>query len=240
MQAEALGDWRIASRMSDSGVPQRHVFTHPSKVEHWRHVSEIAALGIAALWALYVFVYQEEIKPARESPEVFSVWNVDHQPLPSGAELVRADFVSKNVGTQTLYVAGAIVSVYGVRFGTTPREWGVPLKNGFGVFNRSLPETSSTLLYSYVHTFPPFHGTAAAEAYDVQPQAEINRKYSFAIPAHTYDVARLEWAACMTKYPNRTWPVTVFRKPDGSYGFAGTAGAVGLVCYSSIHDEFPL
>jgi hypothetical protein len=226
--------------MSDSGVPQRHVFTHPSRVEHWRHVSEIVALAIAAVWALYVFVYQEQVKPARVPPEISSVWTVDHQSLSSGAELVRVDVVSKNVGSQTFYIAGAIVSVYGVRFGATPREWGVPLANGFGVFNRSLPEASSTLLYSYVHAFPPFHGTAAAEAYDIPPQADSDRIYSFAIRPHAYDVARLEWVACLTKYPNRTWPVTIIRKSDGSFGFAGAAGAAGLVCYSSIHDEFPL
>lgn len=209
-------------------------------MEHWRHVAEIAALVIAALWALYVFVYQEQVKPARESPEISSTWSIDHQPLPSGAELVRVDSITKNVGSQTMYVAGVIVTVYGVRFGATPREWGAPLANGFGVLNRTLPEASSTLLYSYVHALPPFHGTAAAEAYDIQPGADVQRNFSFAISPRTYDVARLEWIACLTKYSGRTWPVTVVRKPDGAFAFAGTDGASGLVCYSSVHNEFPL
>ena len=217
-----------------------NVHSHPSKVEHWRHIAEIVALVVAAIWGLYVFVYQEQVKPARESPEISTTAAVTHETLPSGAELVQISEDSRNVGSETFYVAGVIVNAYGIRFGATPRDWGVPLANGFGVINHSLPETSSTLLYSYVHAFSSFHGTAAAEANDIQPQADTHRIFSFAIRPRSYDVGRVEWIICFTKYPDRTWPVTIVRKRDGAYAFNGFAGADGLVCYSSVHDEFPL
>lgn len=214
-----------------------HVHSHPSKVEHWRHVAEIAAILVAAVWALYVFVFQEQIKPARELPELQAVWFVDHQALPHGAELVRVNIVAKNMGTQEMYIAGAIVSVYGIRYGATPRAWGTSLSHGFGVVNHSLPETTTTLLYSYVHAFAEFHGTGFA---NVEPQTGFTRNYSFAIPSHVYDAVKLKWIACQTKYGDRTWPVSIVRTPDGAYAFTGTENASGLFCYSDVHDAFAL
>jgi len=55
-----------------------HVHSHPSRVEHWRHLVEIAALTVAAIWGFYVFVYQERIKPASEPAELQALVSLDH------------------------------------------------------------------------------------------------------------------------------------------------------------------
>jgi hypothetical protein len=95
-----------------------HVHSHPSPVEHWRHLVEIVALAAAAVWALYIFVYQERIKPASAPPEVQTIISVDHTTIGSGKELVKVSARMKNAGEAPFAMVGMVVNVYGIRYGT--------------------------------------------------------------------------------------------------------------------------
>src|SRR5215469_1106791 len=95
---------------------EQHVYTHPSSVEHWRHLIEIVALSVAAIWALYVFVYQEQIKPAHLAASLEVMSRVSHTPMRGGSELITVELPERNIGSVPLQLDAAIVNVYGISF----------------------------------------------------------------------------------------------------------------------------
>ncbi len=90
--------------------------TRLSRVEHWRIGFEIAALIVAAAWGLYVFVYQERIKPAYAPAQLELNTFVSHTLTASGQEFVSIDANLKNIGTAEVRLVGISVSAYGLRF----------------------------------------------------------------------------------------------------------------------------
>ena len=97
-----------------------HVHTHPSSVEHWRHLIEIVALLIAAVWGFYVFVYQERIKPESEPPKLLTTSEVNHWPLTANNELVKTAITLKNNGDVPLRLGFFAVNIYGNKYQTSP------------------------------------------------------------------------------------------------------------------------
>ncbi len=79
-----------------------HVHSHPSRVEHWRHLIEIAALCIAAIWGFYVFVYQERIKPAGAPVELQTMVTLEHTTLRSNKEFIKVGVRMRNIGSTPL------------------------------------------------------------------------------------------------------------------------------------------
>ena len=112
--------------MLPAGVPEYRVQTKPSLVEHWRHLVEIVALLTAAVWAFYVFVYQERIKPAAEPPRLQMSTNVSREALHGGKELVTINVTLKNTGSNDVAIGAVLVNAYGLRYRSggpaAPRE----------------------------------------------------------------------------------------------------------------------
>jgi len=216
-----------------------HVHSHPSRVEHWRHLIEIVALAGAAAWALYVFVYQERIKPTSEPPELQPAFSVEHTPMRGDKEFVKIDTADKNAGESTIYFAGMIENVYGIRFANKATDYDEPPRNGNAEFNRTLLPTGSSLLYSVAASFRPFGD--AHDFIELQPVTYAGT-FGFAIPAHTFDAIELQWTICFTKLANRTWRVPLHRRADRSYAFDLSHFAPGLLCYNRIRpgDYYPL
>jgi hypothetical protein len=178
--------------MSDSGVPQRHVFTHPSRVEHWRHVSEIVALVVAATWAFYVFVYQERIKPANEAPNL-EVVNpiVEHQDVHGGKQIVTIMLPLKNAGTPALQLDGFIIDVSGIRYGD--RVVRQPASDVVA-FDATLPKIVRAPLYSFGVMYAPF-GSHERHAF-LGPGIVRDFGFSFALPQSSYDAVSVEYSIC--------------------------------------------
>jgi hypothetical protein len=208
-------------------------------LERWRHLVEIVAIAGAAVWAVYVFVYQERVKPANEPPEFQPAFSVQHTRLSSGKNLVKVDVEYRNAGQNTVYVAGDVINVYGVEFGDTLV---VSTSNPAGSpdFARSLPLKRQTLLHSYVRKFQPFGN--ATSFIDIQPGTAFTGSFAFAIPARAFDALGLSWQTCFSKFSDRTWPVTLQRGHDGAYAFdiPDADWGAGLVCYADRRQLYPL
>jgi hypothetical protein len=102
----------------EGGVDYR-IETRLSRIEHWRIAIEIAALIVAAAWGLYVFVYQERIKPALAPALLEPNISVTHTLTASGQEFVALDCELKNIGATEVRLVGVAVSAYGTRFAKT-------------------------------------------------------------------------------------------------------------------------
>lgn len=208
-------------------------------LERWRHLFEIVAITGAAIWALYVFVYQEQIKPAEESPELQPAFAVTRATLHSGKNLIKVGITLRNAGQRTIYIAGNVVNVYGLDFGDNLAV-ALHTERGDADFDRSLLVRRQTLLHAYARTFQPFGNSASF--INIQPGTAFTGSFAFAVPAQTFDALGLAWQTCFSKFGGRTWPATLQRDTDGSYAFdvPDADWRSGLICYNDRRELYPL
>ena len=194
---------------------QIEVHSRPSTVEHWRHVAEIVALVVAALWGVYIFVYQERIKPASAPLEIQPTVNIDHATLSGGKEFVKLDLTMKNIGIEPLQIDGLVVNVYGIRYFQRAGQHIERPLNGIVELSKTLVPSSPSLLYSFYDTWKPF-GTPKGPA-SIHPDGVFDESLAFAIRSNEYDVAKVEWLICWSPIDDKTWTVSQDQQPDGSY-----------------------
>ncbi len=210
------------------------VYTHQSRLQHWRHIIEIAAIAGAAVWGLYVFIYQEHIKPAAEPPQLEHAISITQNALPNNRELISFQQTLSNVGTSTIYLAGIAMNVYAVRFGDRMQTTTEPLSHGSGTSTYSIPAKSQTLLYSIGESMEPLGSTHWIH---LQPSTRYAFTRTVVVPASWMDAVRITWQTCFTKSPSRHWQLPLERRPDGSLTFVDSQHVVsddpnGLICYS--------
>ncbi len=195
----------------DSGETSYHVHTHPSKVEHWRHLLEIIALIIAAVWAFYVFIYQERIKPATLPVYVESSVAVSHQPIGANVEFINVALNFRNIGSTQADLAGVAANVFGYRF--LPKTFAYTaahpkVPGWFDVYD-SLGTTQPKLLHSYYHVWQPFGGYGARHL-DAGGTSQIS--FWLGIHRGEYNVVTVAYRYCFTRTgDDRTYHATPTR-----------------------------
>jgi hypothetical protein len=85
-------------------------------IETTRDVVEIVAITLAGLWALYIFVYENRIKPAIAPPELSVSAQMERVGAHDGFAVVRVQTHIKNVGTVPAQFLGFSVTILGSRF----------------------------------------------------------------------------------------------------------------------------
>jgi hypothetical protein len=215
-----------------------HVHSHPSPVEHWRHLIEIVALIAAAVWAIYVFIYQERIKPASEPPELQTSLTVRHETVSRGAEFVKVDFDMKNIGHVPAVVDGLVINVYGTRFVSRSGESDERPLPGVIQLNRTLLSTRPVLLYSYFDVWKPF-GAPAWKNLQISPDQVFRESFVFGIKPGSFDVARVVWTRCYSSTSDHVFGNARIRRRDGSYWLADWVGTTPRVtCGGQRRGEF--
>ena len=203
--------------------------SHPSPVEHWRHIIEIVAIMVAAVWGLYVFVYQERIKPATAPPRILHAIRVDHELTEGGKELVRVDASFKNIGESVVQINGMIVNVYGVRYGPKSGEMTERPMDGIDKTSFALIPSAPAPLYSFFNEWPAM-GSHKVSNLTVEPGLEWHEYFAFAIPKGAYDAASLQFYYCFSAPTSRVWPSPRVRQADGMSMWQLPADQDGLIC----------
>ena len=206
-----------------------HVHSHPSRVEHWRHLVEIAALTIAAIWGFYVFIYQERIKPAHEPAELQTIVSVDHTRLQSNKEFIKVGVRMKNIGRTPLELGGLIVNVYGVKYTSQTGEHVEKPLNGILEISHGFVPRDPSLQYTFADTWKA-------------PSAEFPETFVFAISPGAFDFVKIDYMVCWARPRSKPWPVAVVHQPDGSFWFSGAISAEnihsGLLCHYQLRGEY--
>jgi len=187
--------------MNPDDIAKRHVFTHPSPVEHWRHLVEIVALVIAGVWGIYVFVYQERIKPASEAPDVQFSLTADHAPAGLNKELITVSPVWHNAGTISAAVDGYILNVYGERYSDEAPHLQIYRDTRPGGYIPSVarirtPKVERTLLISAFH---PWHQLGGYLYGTVLPATNLRGNISVVIPRGRYDTVVAYFSFCFRR-----------------------------------------
>jgi hypothetical protein len=175
-----------------------HVYSHGSPLAKWRQIIEIAALVIAAIWAFYVFIYKERIKPAAEAPNIQILRSVTHEVLPRGKELVIITL--KNLGAVDVEMGGLIVNAYGVRYSDRTSD-SAPAERTTGLMtaNHGLVDAKPVLLYTYSAIWIPLGST---RPFKILSQDTFTIPMSFVIHSGSYDTLRLNFARCDQRADN--------------------------------------
>lgn len=221
-----------------------HVRSHPSVIEHWRHLVEIVALVIAAVWGFYVFVYQERIKPASIAPQLQPSVEVHHSALDRGREFVQVKIGMTHSGGAPLALAGMVVNVYGIRYGKSEAEHIETPMKGITEISYTLAPARPKLLYTFLDTWRGFGAQKGFGelAGDGQTFAET---LSLVTQQYRYDAAKIEWQICWSRPGTKQWPVSAQRQPDGAFWFSSvnSGGALFPDLYCSFQRRgafFPL
>lgn len=215
-----------------------HVRSIPSPVEHWRHLVEIVALVAAAAWAVYVFVYQERIKPANELPRLQPQLSVHHVLLTAQKEYVEVELSLTNTSGAPASLDGLLINVYGRRFATTSSEQIESALSGIMERNRTLTLSKPTLLYSFYDTWRAFG--AQEKVANLEPGRDFRERIAFGVTPRTFDTLKVTYFYCHSRPGSRRWPVRRMEAADGSYYFGGLdlSNAPNLFCGGQRRGEY--
>jgi hypothetical protein len=222
-----------------------HVYSNGSPLAKWRQIIEIAALIIAAIWAFYVFVYKERIKPASAAPNIQILRSAAHEALPRGKELVTVVITLKNLGTVDVEMGGLIVNAYGIRYSNQIDD-SAPVERTTGLMtaNHGLVDSKPVLLYTYSAIWIPL---GSARPFKILSQDTFTIPMSFVIRSGSYDTLRLNFARCDQRADNLLVTRYVPRLlKDGSFDvssmIAEDGAHSGLECGGTLYTggEFAL
>ena len=212
-----------------------HLHSHPSRVEHWRHVAEIAAFIAAAVWAIYVFFYQERIKPETVPPHFQATVSVEDHPLRDGRLFVKVHMNLKNDHESTASLAGLYLNSYGQRYGSKAVPFSV--RRGSGVIESGdamVPEPDH-LVSAYVNEY---HQFGSQKTFNIPPGATYDESVSFVVERARYDAVRVSWGLCWSHPTTLAYDPGLRHLADGSYAFEklgkiAAAHLPGFNCYGN-------
>ena len=193
--------------------------TRLSRVEHWRIGFEIAALVVAAFWGMYVFVYQERIKPAYAPAELQADVSISHSLTPSGQEFVSIDDDFKNIGAADVRLVGISVSVYGLRFEKSAhaRSDMHPEYQGWRDEIRTSDTSPPVLLRSAVDLFSPSGHSNRSVTIPGGGDLRQSPPITFGVPHGEFDVLTVRMQMIYVKGTDyRTFDFPWRKNPDGS------------------------
>ncbi len=209
-----------------------------SRLERLRHLVEIVAFIGAGVWAIYVFVYQERIKPTLTPPAMHASFDITHVTPRGRKEIVTIDFHLKNISAVDLELVGAYINAFGVRYTTGGKERLTTPVEGTLVADRGLTASKPALIAAFVNRW---RGFGVRKSLPLEPGNEFAEHLAFAIPDGSYDLARVTWRVCWSRIDAGPWPMKLGRNPDGSYVFHGDTHDIGpnkgLICNGSRSGE---
>lgn len=94
-------------------MKERFLGLRPLHARTLRELAEVLAIVLAGLWALYVFVYENRIKPALQPPTPSFSVKMSHVGNDGGLAVVQVDESIQNPGSAEVYFLGYSVTVLG-------------------------------------------------------------------------------------------------------------------------------
>jgi hypothetical protein len=110
-----------------------------------RHIAEAIAIIGAGLWAFYVFIYQEDIKPAGDPAALVVSIAIHRMGRDARRDILVVDTTFSNVGKTEIDIAADGFDLWGIRYGVRPvlRRTGNATKADI---SNDIPERSRTLI----------------------------------------------------------------------------------------------
>lgn len=215
-----------------------HNVVHP--LEHVRSIVEIMAFVLAALWGVYVFAYQEIIKPASEPPRLETSVSVTHAPLERGDIFVTVRVTYQNTGKSEIDLAAEGLTVWGRRVeardsraatGTT--EWSV---------DRSRTLTARALVLDAGVLRDAVANGNRGRRFILAPGASTFEDYTFVVPQRRFDVVDVAYDTWFLRstYGSKRIALVRRKRSDGSSTIDGDPRTLGEAYKSNGSVSFPI
>jgi hypothetical protein len=194
------------------------VHSVPTPAERARVIVEIVAILAAGLWALYTFVYVQEIKPLSE-PASFAVPTlVDQGATINGVVFLTIHKRLENTGNVPIDIAAEAFSVYGEKIvQRTRRVQRIETPTSAKV-TADVPRVTVALLYSMAKLRNGAVGGNPKSGFFTLPHSSADENFLIAVPVNAYPViliVRKDYVAKAPIVPKI--PVQIIRTPLGGY-----------------------
>ncbi len=188
---------------------------HFSRLEQARHLVEIIAFVGAAAWAVYVFVWQERIKPAHAVPRIEFGTSVAHAAVRSGNEFVKVLVRVQNVTDVQAGMQGLIINVYGQKalVRSDPRHE-IPANSANSVveFYRTLNMSKAQLVRAFAGRWEM--------GFPIPPNGSVSFPVAMVVRKGQFDTMRVQMEAIYTRFDEtRTFRFSAHQTSDGDYAF---------------------
>jgi len=158
------------------------------------------------LWAIYVFVYQERIKPALEPPSLEMTASFEPGTVSSGVRVAQLHVTLENTGHTDTDVYGETIAVFGDRFElAAPRARGPDtIKSGQVVEDRTVRTTEPELVYAYARLRDAAAGGLSGTHISLASGERITLSWPIAVQERRFDELRAELEIAYGRYqPHR-------------------------------------
>jgi hypothetical protein len=207
--------WPIAAaeRNDRSALKERFFGFRPLHARTLREVVEVVAILIAGLWGLYVFVYENRIKPAFETPTPSFSVSMRHVGNDGDLAVIRVDETIRNPGPVEVHFLGYSLTVLGskvVALQSPQPPDAQPLENDLEAYNR------------YARQEPVYRQAFVTNLGDprtshdliVQPDQTTSFSKEFYVPRRRFD--RLTaWVIAIYTQTDARVPTTLTIRPSG-------------------------
>jgi hypothetical protein len=155
-----------------------------------RHVVESLAIVAAGLWAFYIFVYQEKIKPASDPASLTTSIDVRRLGRDATRDVLSIDIRLQNSGKTEIDIAADAINVWGERYGI--HDVSLERRNATSrTYDHSVPLRSRTLIRTFAEL--RYRAVGGKDAHiTIEPGAAQPLSYIVVVPRGEYDVIRAQ------------------------------------------------
>ncbi|MGB8909788.1 MAG: hypothetical protein WCC84_13680 [Candidatus Cybelea sp.] len=189
-----------------------------------RDIIEIVAILAAGFWALYVFAYEQRIKPASEPPALLVTGSVHKLGEHNGLIQLGYNGSVRNIGHSEVN----LIALGFVAEGLTYTGKGVPHVDrpyeGLSTYERDARVASRTVVYRTVE-LTKFVQKNYGGGFGLSPGAEVPYSGIVLVKAGEYDSVALYGSVAYTKVPVEAgYPTKVVRTPNDAIYFVSVNG----------------
>jgi hypothetical protein len=189
-----------------------------------RDIVEVVAIIAAGLWAFYVFIYENRIKPSFSPPDVSISATMQKTSQHAGRIGVRLKTEFHNVGTVPIYFTGWAVTVLGQR--VTPAKRPLPPTlseaNTKETIETFYLRSKGTPVYGY-GSITELGNPSSQTGFSLLVGQDIAQEEAFFVPAGRFDVLTVYVSARYPKAGEGAVPSTLELDSQGKLTVKGDA-----------------
>ncbi len=205
-----------------------------------RDIIEIVAILAAGIWAIYVFAYEQRIKPAAEPPSVLLSGSIRAIGVRNGLVQLGYKGSIRNTGQSDVAIIALGFTANGLKYTTQ----GAPYLNrqypGTSLYERAGHAGARTLLYRQVE-LTRFADPAYGSGVTISPGEEVPYSGIFLVRRGEFDAVTLYGSAAYTKVGIAGgYPTKQSFTPDGAVLFKPVAPSSDYHSVEITLDEITL
>jgi hypothetical protein len=177
-------------------------------VRNARDVIEVFAILLAGAWALYVFVYENNVRPTLAPPSPVFTVEMHHVGNDGPLAVVRIDETIHNVGTVRVHFTGYSVTVFGMRIRPQAHPEVTTLASDGGTNYVYSDFGVRHVVYRYVMLTTLGDAKSPKDLF-VEPGANVSFSDEFYVPRSDFDRLQAWLVGAFTKNDNHPVPTSI-------------------------------